>query len=270
MNQCFSVLVILFWGATLQIFAEENLAVLRDGSDVYSNVTVTTITATDIYFTFNHGTGIANAKLKDLSPELRQHFNYNLAKAGEAGQKQAEAKGEYHYQLSPQPTIRPPDENRQQASAVAGTGDMNFHALPTGSPFPDFVEKDRDGNPLSVAQFKGKVLLLDFYATWCPPCRSEIPNVIATYQKHQAEGFEVLGISLDQSRNDLESFLGQHDGMTYLQYFDGQGWNTKLAVKYGVRSIPFAVLIGRDGRIIARGLRGEALEAAVENALAAK
>jgi hypothetical protein len=97
-----------------------------------------------------------------------------------------------------------------------------------------------------------------------------LPNVIATYQKHHAEGFEVIGISLDRSRNALEAFLGQHDGMTYPQYFDGKGWSNKLAVKYGVRSIPFAVLIGPDGRIIARELRGEALETAVVNALAAK
>jgi thiol-disulfide isomerase/thioredoxin len=142
--------------------------------------------------------------------------------------------------------------------------------LVAGAVFPDFTETDLNGKPLSIASRKGKVVLLDFWATWCGPCRAELPNVIATYKKHHDQGFEIIGVSLDHERDALDTFLKQQDGMTWPQYFDGQGWSNKLAVKYGVESIPFAVLIGPDGKVIGKDLRGEDLEDAVAKAVAAK
>jgi len=139
-----------------------------------------------------------------------------------------------------------------------------------GKPFPDFAVAGLDGKPLSVGALKGKVVLVDFWATWCGPCRGELPNVIATYKKHHAGGFEIIGVSLDSDRDKLDAFLKKTDGMTWPQYFDGQGWQNKLAVKYGVESIPFAVLIGPDGNILGKDLRGEDLENAVAAALAKK
>ena len=113
-------------------------------------------------------------------------------------------------------------------------------------------------------------MLFRSWATWCGPCRGELPNVIATYKKHHPEGFEIIGVSLDSDRDKLDAFLKQTDGMTWQQYFDGQGWGNKLAKKYGVDSIPFAVLVGPDGKIIGKSLRGQALEDAVTTALAKK
>ena len=142
--------------------------------------------------------------------------------------------------------------------------------LAVGKPFPDFSEKDLDGKPISVGALKGKVVMVDFWATWCGPCRGELPNVIATYQKHHADGFEIIGVSLDQDRDALDKFLKDTDGMTWPQYFDGKGWGNTVAQKYLVQSIPFAVLVGPDGKIIGTKLRGEALETAVAAALAKK
>ena len=151
--------------------------------------------------------------------------------------------------------------------AQRGAAEKNQSALAPGNIFPDFAEKDLDGKPLSVGALKGKVVLVDFWATWCGPCRAELPNVIEAYKKYHAQGFEIIGVSLDSDREKLDAFLKKTEGMTWAQYFDGEGWSNKLAVKYGVQGIPFAVLVGADGKIIAKDLRGEALAAAVAHAL---
>jgi thiol-disulfide isomerase/thioredoxin len=143
-------------------------------------------------------------------------------------------------------------------------------ALAPGVAFPDFNVKSVADQPLSVAALKGKIVLIDFWATWCGPCRAELPNVIATYGKYHDKGFEIIGVSLDSDREKLDSFLKQQNGMTWPQFFDGKGWSNELAVKYGVEAIPFTVLVGADGKIIGTNLRGEALGEAVGNALAKK
>jgi peroxiredoxin len=140
--------------------------------------------------------------------------------------------------------------------------------LAEGSAFPDFNEKDLNGKPLSVANYRGKILLLDFWATWCGPCVGELPNVLKTYEKHHPQGFEIIGISLDQDEKQLTKFLAQKN-IPWQQYFDGKGWENKLASKYGVESIPATFLLDAKGKILGKDLRGEALEDAVTQALAA-
>ncbi len=141
--------------------------------------------------------------------------------------------------------------------------------LVKGSPFPDFAEKDLEGKPLSIGGHKGKLVLVDFWATWCGPCRAELPNVLETYHKFHEKGLDIVGISLDSDRQKLDSFL-KEQGMTWPQYFDGQGWQNKLAAKYGVNSIPATYLIDAEGNILAKDLRGEALASKVAMLLGSK
>lgn len=138
--------------------------------------------------------------------------------------------------------------------------------LRVGAEFPDFQTKDINGEPLSLSQFKDKVVLIDFWATWCPPCIEEMPNIVKTYQKFHDKGFEIIGISLDQNENRFLRFL-KDNSMTWRQHFDGKGGENELARKYSITSIPTTFLIDANGKIIAKNLRGPALEAAVKAAV---
>jgi len=138
--------------------------------------------------------------------------------------------------------------------------------LVVGAKFPDFNVADLAGQPLSVANSKGKVVLIDFWATWCPPCRAELPNVIATYQKYHSKGFDIIGVSLDEDKAQLLSFI-KGKNMTWPQYFDGKKWDNKLAMNYGVEIAPTNYLLDGDGKIIGTNLRGNDLRRAVAVAL---
>jgi peroxiredoxin len=123
--------------------------------------------------------------------------------------------------------------------------------LAPGSPFPDFSEKDLNGKLLSISQYKGKVVLVDFWATWCMPCVVELPQIQKAYDMYHDKGFEVVGVSLDEDKDRLQQFIKQKQ-MPWPQFFDGKKWENKLAVKYGVDSTPTGYLLGRDGKIIAK------------------
>jgi thiol-disulfide isomerase/thioredoxin len=139
-------------------------------------------------------------------------------------------------------------------------------SLEVGSQFPAFNVTSVDGKPLSIADVKGKVILIDFWATWCGPCRGELPNVIATYQKYHADGFEIIGVSLDEDKAKLTAYT-ESMKMNWPQFFDGKGWSNELAAKYGIESIPATFLLDGQGKIIGKDLRGEELKAAVAKAL---
>ena len=140
--------------------------------------------------------------------------------------------------------------------------------LEVGQRFPDFSVTDLAGSPLSVSGRGGRVTLVDFWATWCGPCKAEMPHVITAYQTYHGQGFNIIGVSLDSSRQALVNFT-QAQGMTWPQYFDGLQWQNRLAVRYGINSIPMNYLLNRYGIIIGKDLRGSALSEAVVKALAA-
>ena len=138
--------------------------------------------------------------------------------------------------------------------------------LVVGNAFPDFQEQDADGQPLSISAHRGKVVLVDFWATWCPPCREEVPNVVAVYKKYHDKGFDIVGVSLDQDKQKMLDFTKQN-GMTWQQYFDGRGWDNKIAGQYGIESIPTMFVLDGTGKIIAKDVRGQELEKAVEKGI---
>jgi thiol-disulfide isomerase/thioredoxin len=131
--------------------------------------------------------------------------------------------------------------------------------LAVGAVFPTFKEQDLDGQPLDLAAYRGKVVLIDFWATWCGPCVAELPHVLAAYEKYHAKGFDIIGISLDKDRAKLTAFIKEKN-MAWRHYFDGLGWENKVSTRYGIDSIPATFLLDKEGRIVAKDLRGDDLE----------
>ena len=138
-----------------------------------------------------------------------------------------------------------------------------------GNPALEISAVSSQGKRIKLADYRGKVVLLDFWAAWCMPCRMEMPNVIKVYEELHKKGFEIIGVSLDSDKGQFESFL-KTNKMVWPQIYDGKGWGSEIGRLYGVTSIPATFLIDKQGKIRYKNLRGERLKLAVEELLGQK
>jgi thiol-disulfide isomerase/thioredoxin len=120
--------------------------------------------------------------------------------------------------------------------------DMSFTAL--------------DGRSVDLAKLRGKVVLVDFWATWCQPCVAETPKVLAVYQKYHQLGLEIVGISLDEDKDALQKYLADNK-MPWPQYFDGKKWSNRFVLQFGIDSIPAMWLVGKDGKVVTMDASGD-------------
>lgn len=139
----------------------------------------------------------------------------------------------------------------------------SLRKLKIGLPALEFSAKTSDGKRISLEDYKGKVVLLDFWASWCNPCRAEMPNVKKVYEEYHDKGFEIIGISLDDKEANFKKYMDSEQ-MTWPQIFDGNGWKSEIGQLYAVTAIPATYILDRDGIIRYKNARGKDLGKAVK------
>lgn len=154
------------------------------------------------------------------------------------------------------PTVKEINKQYEQLKAQKEAGDI----FATGKLAPDFTDTKLDGKSMKLSDLRGKVVLLDFWASWCGPCRRENPNVVKLYEKYNKDGFTVMSVSLDQDKEKWKSAITADKLVWENHVSDLKGWASATARMYQVSGIPFTVLIDKEGKIIKTNLRGESLE----------
>ena len=226
MNLRISILFALGVSGALSVWADEQLPVLQVGTDVYSNITVLSVSTTDVYFTYNHGKGMANAKLKNLGPELQKHFHYNPTTAGAVEQKQFQANAEYQEAAMRAPAPMPPDETRMPEPVVVHASDLTWST--------DF------SLTLDQARADGKTVLLEFTGSdWCPWCIKFDHEVLQTDQfaTYARSKLELVLVDFPRTKPQ-ENALKQA--------------NQALASQYHVTGFPTFILVNYAGNELGR------------------
>jgi len=149
----------------------------------------------------------------------------------------------------------PTDKNVKMFHEVV----QSMKATTIGQEAPDIVLRSPEGKEVALSAYRGKIVLIDFWASWCGPCRKEMPNVVRAYSKYKDKGFEIFGVSLDQDQSRWIEAI-QKDGITWPQVSDLKQWQSDVVKTYNIQGIPFTVLLDKEGKILAKNLRGEELD----------
>lgn len=157
-------------------------------------------------------------------------------------------------------------DDNQTAAETSATGDVEVTGINVGDVATEINLPNPNGEYVKLSSLRGKYVLVDFWASWCGPCRRENPNMVHLYQKYKDKGFTIYGVSLDMDRASWIEAIAQ-DRLTWTQVSDLAYWNSIVVPKYGISGIPATVLIDKEGKIIAKDLRGPELDAKLQEVL---